>query len=130
MMVMMVNVMLRERTSGLPDDPATGIFFGQSTPDTEPRNRRQRTATSCASIGRIGREIGCACPFVRQAMDRFRRRCDCIRAGLRPAEIGRQAVKELLNLLVVNRLVVGRTGRLRIVSHCNLTRCIVGEFAA
>jgi hypothetical protein len=128
MMVMMVNVLLHDGTSGLRFASPTGILFGQSTPDTEPRNRRQRPATSCASIGRIGREI--ACPFFRQAMDRFRRRCDCIRAGLRPAEIGRQAVKELLNLLVVNRLVVGRSGRLGIVSHCNLTRSIVGEFAA
>ena len=136
MMVMMMNVMLRDRTSVLRFGSVAGILPGQSTPDAEPRKRRQRAATSRASNGLAGREVVSGCPFlpncraVGQAMDRFRRRGNGIRTGLWPAEIGREPVKKLLGILVGNRLVVGRTRRLRIVGHCNLTRSIVGEFAA
>lgn len=128
MMVMMVNVLLRDRELSFVS--TRKILFGQSAPDAESRHCRQSTAASRASVGReIASSVLRNWGTVRQAMDSFRGGSNRIRTGFRPVEIGRQAVKKLFHLLVVSRLVVGRTGTLGMVAHCNLTRMIVGEFA-
>ncbi len=134
MMVMMVNVLLRDRTSLLSfvsTSSILSILSRQPAPDAESRHCRQSTAASRTSTGR---EIACpflrGCGTVRQAMDSFGGGRNGIRTGFRPAKIGRQAVEKLVKLLIFGRLVVGQTGTLGIVVHCNLTQIIVGEFAA
>jgi hypothetical protein len=110
-MIVVMIVMLRDACSKLGRVTFKFRLVGAPAPDTEASAGRHR-----ASAGRTGNarliRLTVRCQFLRrsriarQPMDGFDRRSDGLGIRLRPAEVPRQSLKKILNLLAFSHLVL------------------------
>jgi hypothetical protein len=140
MMIVVVNVSL----AGVSSSGAITRDW-DSAPATEASLRRQQTSARWAGALRftVRRQMLRGGTAAGQALDGFHSRSHGLGIRLRPAEVAREALKKIFNLMACDRLVVGLVDRLSLpfillrsgsiwilFGHGNLIADIVGEFAS